>query len=180
MATLVLKEFRCVEDTTEVGAESPYFITFVGDIGTGETAIRLTRQGNWHNEVDQGEKWTVNEVVADGFGMVPSKTIVLVALVEEDEGLDINGVELTTIKAALATQLNSFKNSGSTQFTAAIRSAMRQNFRNQLAVALASASGDDDDLMGTRILALKAQPGLQPLLNFFQGGGHYRVRYVRQ
>ena len=34
MATLVLKEFRCVIETDEVGDDSPYFVIVIGNSGS--------------------------------------------------------------------------------------------------------------------------------------------------
>jgi len=43
MANLVLKRFQCVEDTSESGGESPYFITWVGDlVGKAEELAIVT------------------------------------------------------------------------------------------------------------------------------------------
>jgi hypothetical protein len=181
MAKLVLKEFRCVEDTTEVGSESPYFITFVGDLATLKTSIKLTRQGSWHNQVDIGELWPVNETVADGISLNPNQTVVLVALVEEDEGLDVSNFELVNvIKTITAAKLTSLKNAGVNQLTPTVKGWIRDSFRTAVYLALSSSSGANDDLLGTRNLWLTGQLGAQPLLHIYAGGGYYRVRYVAE
>lgn len=181
MAKLILKRFHCAIDTNESGAESPYFFTYVGDLVTGESRFKMTRQGNWENEVDKGEIWTVNETVADGLGLTPSKTVALSAMVEEDEGLDVSAVERGMIKNLLDTKLQQFQQTGATLVNSAITGAMAQVFKNALSTALLTASGASDDLMGSpQVLALQGGPGeLSKLAVFIAGGGQYRVRYAQ-
>ena len=176
MATLTLKEFRCVEDTDESGAESPYFLVFVGDLETGKTELKMIRQGNWHNEVDQGELWTVNAPVTNGFSFKPNPTLVLVAMVEEDENVDVSAFERDNmIKPVLAAKFKSFRDSGATIVTSAIAAGVSDTFNVFLNVALSN-----DDNMGVKRLKPTGQPGDQPLLNYFADTGHYRVRFTIQ
>lgn len=176
MAKLVLKEFRCVEDTDEVGSESPYFLVFIGDLETGKTALKMIRQGNWHNEVDEGELWVVNAPVTNGFNFKPNPTLVLVAMIEEDDNVDVSNFEKDNMIAPmLATQFKSFKDSGATIVTSGISSAVSTTFN--LAVGLALSN---DDNMGIKRLKTTGQTGDQPLLNYFADTGHYRVRFVIQ
>jgi hypothetical protein len=174
MAKLILKEFRCVVDTDELGAESPYFLVFIGDLETGKTELKMIRQGNWHNEVDKGELWTVNAPVVSGFSFKPNPTLVLVALIEEDENLDISNFERDNlIKPLLAAKFKSFKDSGSTIVTGGIESGVSSTFKTALGLTLAN-----DDNMGIKRLKPNGQTGNQPLLNYFADTGHYRVRFV--
>lgn len=49
MATLVLKEMRCVVDTGESGSDSPYFIVFVGyRTNTPKCSVKVVREAQWH------------------------------------------------------------------------------------------------------------------------------------
>ena len=169
MAKLILKRFQCVIDTNELGSESPYFLTFVGDFATGKTALKLTRQGNWHNEVDQGEIWTVNETVADGFDLVPTKTVVL----------DVNSVEINMIRSVLTARLNTLRQAGVTLVNATIANLMASTMKTALQLALSSASGADDDYMGTRRVPITGQSGDLQLITFNADSGLYRVRYAQ-
>ena len=174
MAKLILKRFKCIADTDEVGAESPYFIVFVGDLETGKTELKMIRQGNWHNEVDQGETWEVNAPVVSGFSFNPNPTLVLVALIEEDENLDVSNFERDNfIKPLLAAKFQSFKDSGSTIVTGGIVVGVSSIFKILLDALL-----DNDDNMGIKRLKPNGQTGNQPLLNYFADTGHYRVRFV--
>jgi hypothetical protein len=176
MAKLILKEFRCVEDTDEVGAESPYFLVFIGDLETGKTELKMIRQGNWHNEVDKGELWTVNAPVTNGFSFKPNPTLVLVAMVEEDENVDVSAFERDNIiKPLLAAKFKSFRDSGATIVTNAIASGVIDTFNIFLNVSLSN-----DDNMGIKRLKTTGQTGDQPLLNYFADTGHYRVRFTIQ
>lgn len=177
MSKLILKRFQCLEETDEVGADSPYFLTFVGDIATGKTALKMTRQGNWHNEVDQGEVWTANETVADGFDFTPSKTVVLCAMVEEDEGVDVSSAEITSIRTGLTNRLKQFQATGSTTVTTLIRNDMASLMRAHIGVSLITSAGAGDDIVGVKPVTLNGQLGEQALVSLVGDGGHYRVRY---
>jgi hypothetical protein len=176
MSQLILKRFQCAIDTNEVGGESPYFVTFVGDIGTGATTTMMTRQGNWHNEVDKGEIWTVNHTVASGFALVPAKTLVLSAMVEEDEGLDISSAEMQTIAQNMHSFFQGFL--GGASITSSIRVAMSNRLKTLMQGMLLSSSGADDDLMGVKALKLNGNAGDQSLVSFSGDGGLDRVRYA--
>ena len=175
MSKLILKRFACVADTDESTPDSPYFLTFVGDIGTHKTETKLTRQGNWHNEVDKGETWTVNDTVADGFGLVPAKTLVLSSMVEEDEGLDISSPEVANIKQKMQDFFDGFSGPA---ITGSIRTAMKSMFKALIEQKLASTAGDEDDLMSPiRHVGLNGNVGDQPVVSFAGGTGLYKVRY---
>jgi hypothetical protein len=176
MAKLILKEFRCVEDTDESGGESPYFIIFVGDLTTGNTEVKRIRRESWDNKVDKGELWVVNVPVVSGFNLNPNPTLVLVALLEEDDNMDISNDALNSgLKAFLQGRFKGFKDSGSTIVTSAIANSLRDAFIAWLSLAL----GNDDN-MGVKRLKVNGTPGLQPLLNYFADTGHYRVRFVME
>ena len=178
MSKLILKRFACVTETDEIGADSPYFLTFVGDITTGTTSIKLTRQGNWHNEVDQGETWIVNEQVADGFNFVASKTVVLCAMVEEDEGIDINSEEVGMIKLVLTHRLAQFRATGSTTMTSLIRSNLLTMMHGVMSNMLSTSVGASDDFVALKALSLNGQTGEQSIVTLVGDGGKYKVRYA--
>lgn len=178
MSQLILKRFHCVTETDEVGADSPYFLTFVGDIVNGKTSLRLTRQGNWHNEVDQGEIWQVNATVADGFDFKPARTLVLCAMVEEDEGLDISGNEIESMQAAMAQRLNQYRATGANVIKPIITNGMAQLLRSLVLMSTLSSAGARDDIVGVKALKLSGNAGEQALVSLVGDGGHYRVRYA--
>ncbi len=178
MSKLILKRFQCAVETDEIGADSPYFLTFVGDITSGATSIKMTRQGNWHNEVDAGEIWTVNETVSQGFGYVPNKTVVLCAVVEEDEGLDVTSAEVDAIELAVKNALNQFRATGSTTVTSKVRNDLASSMRGAIFAHLLSSSGARDDIVGVKPMVLNGKTGEQSLLSVSGDGGLYKVRYA--
>lgn len=173
MATLTLKEFRCVEDTDESGGESPYFIIFVGDLITGNTEVKRIRRESWDNNVHKGELWVVNIPVVSGFSLNPSPTLVLVALLDEDDNMDISSDAINVLETFLQGRFKGFKDSGSTTVTSGISNSLRDAFSIWLSLSLGN-----DDQMGIKRLKVNGSPGLQPLLNYYADTGHYRVRFV--
>lgn len=179
MSKLILKRFHCVVETNEIGADSPYFLTFVGDItGQQPPHIKMTRQGNWENEVDQGEIWTVNETVADGFNFLDSKkTVVICGMVEEDEGLDITSAELNNVKNLVQSKLDVLKATGSNTVTGFVRSELAKSMRVGIVAALLTNSGAKDDIVNCAGLALNNATGEQALVKLYGDGGKYHLRY---
>lgn len=177
MSTLILKRFQCVVDTDEVGSESPYFLTFVGDLASGKSAMKPTRQGNWHNEVDKGEIWTVNDTVTTSVPLVPATTVVLSAMVEEDEGVDINESEIAIIRTAMDGKLKSLRLQGHTT-AATAAGPLRLHFLSAISLALSTGSGADDDLMGVKRVTLKPGTGDLSVVPFKADTGFYNVRYA--
>ncbi len=176
MSKLILKEFRCVEDTDESGSESPYFLVFIGDLETGKTDVKRIKQGNWDDEVDKGELWVINAPVpfAHNFSFKTNPTLILVALIEEDVDVDISETEVNNFfKPLLDNSFQSFKKSGSSIVTNGISSSVAGDFNLLLGLKL----GNDDN-MGVKRLKPTGQAGNQPLLNYFADTGHYRVRFV--
>ena len=176
MSKLILKRFACVVETDEIGSDSPYFLTYVGEMASPNSTMKLTRQGNWHNEVDQGEKWVVNEEVSNGFDFVASNTVVLCGMVEEDEGIDINNQDADAIEAALNRELKEFKDTGSTTVTKKIRRDMITRMRGAISNML-SGAGASDDLVAVKALTLNGNLGEQSIVTLVGDGGRYRVRY---
>jgi hypothetical protein len=176
MAKLILKEFRCVEDTDESGSESPYFLVFIGDLVTGKTDVKRIKQGNWDDEVDKGELWVVNAPVPfdHPFSFKTDSTLIFVALLEEDIDVDISEAEVKTFfKPVLDASFQELKRSGATKITNGISLGVKKSFNLLLGLKL----GNDEN-MGIIRLKPTGQPGNQPLLNYFADTGHYRVRFV--
>lgn len=191
MAKLILKEFRCVNQAFDmddmegvIKGNSPYFITFVGDItkSVDNATIKLSRRGEWHNEVNHGELFVPNETITGDFSLNPAHTVVLVALIEEDGNVDVTLNELENIRNTLSLKLLDFKASGSIKVTQGIFQALKAIFDTKVRNSLAS-SGAADDLLGIRPKNaehpwLNGQTSSQPLMHFVGLGGHYRVRYT--
>lgn len=86
MSTLILSDFKCVEETNELGSDSPYFVFFVGKPQDPAAADLVTiRKPEWNEAVDEGNILHPNATVAS----VDDDTLVLCALMEEDLNTDI-------------------------------------------------------------------------------------------
>jgi hypothetical protein len=186
MANLVLKRFQCVEDTSEVGGESPYFITWVGDIATSQSTLRLTRKTYWDNNVDKGPgAWPVDDVVSTGLTLKPSNTLALAVMIEKDEGIDIVANEIDTIRGKMAAVLEVHRQAGFTAGDANFISTMRNTLEGHVKHALQSSAGADDDLMqeddyrAARRIALTGKAEELAIVTFKGGGGQYNVRYAQ-
>jgi len=183
MAKLTLKEFRCVVDTDEMGDESPYFLTWVGDLRIQDCRLKFTRKAFWENKVSPGPWWPVNDVVVDSddFDLNPLRTLALSAMVEEDEGTDLKGVEVEAINDRMRTVLRSHAELFQAQDPQFI-STMRNTLRSEILGKLSSAVGADDDLMeedghrAVRRVVLTGTGNLD-LVTFKGGNGEYQARY---
>jgi hypothetical protein len=172
MAKLILKEFRCVEETDEIGSDSPYFLVFVGDAKSGgaQSDVKLVRKDSWDNEVDSGELRTPNITVTDGFDL----DLVLVALIEEDWDPDFAGVTLAMVKAWMASAFNSLASNVSTGIDNTIANLVRDEF-----VKVLKQRVSNDEILGVKRLPVEPQSGgLLPLLKFSGDGGSYNVRFA--
>lgn len=104
MGKLILADFKCVEETNEIGSDSPYFVFFVGK-GSNPGAAKLVtvRQLEWDEDVDEGNVFHPNAVVA----RVDDDTLILCALMEEDFNTDITtgGGAFLKVRAHMRTLL---------------------------------------------------------------------------
>jgi hypothetical protein len=185
MANLVLKRFQCVEDTSEIGGESPYFITWVGDIVDGTSTLKLTRKTYWDNNVHKGPgAWPVDDVVSTGLSLKPANTLALAMMVEKDEGIDVLASEIDSIRNTMSTVLRNHAEI----FTASdpnFISTMRNTLTSKVRQALESSAGADDDLMeeddwrAARRIQLSGKAEELPIVTFKGGGGQYNVRYAQ-
>jgi len=185
MANLVLKRFQCVEDTSEIGGESPYFITWVGDLAEGTSTLKLTKKTYWDNNVHKGPgAWPVDDVVSTGLSLKPANTLALAIMVEKDEGLDVVTSEIDAIRSTMSTVLRNHQEiftAGDPNFI----STMRNTFESKVEQGLQSSAGADDDLMETsshraaRRIVLTGKAEELAIVTFKGGGGQYNVRYAQ-
>ena len=186
MPKLVLKRFQCVVDTDESGGESPYFITWVGDIVKSESSLRLTRKAYWNNNVDMGPgAWPVDDTVCTGLTLKPSETLALAVMVEKDEGLDIVTSELETIRSTMAKVLETHRRAGFAAGDANFINTMKNTLESKVSAALQSSAGADDDLMkednyrAARRITLTGKAEELAVVTFKGGCGQYNVRFAQ-
>ena len=191
MASLKLVKFECVEDTDEIGFESPYFLTFIADtrfLSNGFEKlpeVHLTRKNFWNNKVDKGEVWPVNANITSTFSLSPDHTLVLAAMIEKDEGVDISGAEIATIRNKMSQSWTAHIQGGFQINDSGLTHNLSNAFEGAINTALSTAVGADDDLMensvgkAVRRVTLTHEPGTFAAVSFPGGGGFYRVWYGR-
>lgn len=169
MATLRLLEFQCVEETDEVGDDSPYFVFFIGKGNNPEAAqLVRVRQSHWDNNVSSGNVFQPNTNVS---GSVDSNTLVLCALMEEDVDADIatgNGA-FTKIQNDMRAVLKSFAASGSPSLSQ-LASNLIPEFRKSL-----DARTTNDDIVDVKHLPTNINLKQHGSFAFKGDGGHYKV-----
>ena len=170
MAKLILKEFRCVEESDENDSDSPYFVVFVGKPGSSPTSdVKMIRREAWDNDTDAGELKVANITVADSVG---SNSVVLAALMEEDVDANVTGANLMMVKTWMQAVFTAFNASG-TATAADIASKIRPEFAKAL-----NATRGNDEMLGIRRVTIPAAPGNVGLLNYSGDGSDYRVRFT--
>jgi hypothetical protein len=197
MATkLTFQHFICEEGTSEQGDESPYFLTWVGNVVNNVSTVHYTRQAVWNDNVPENPSgiWLVNEVVVNNFDLSPARTLALALMIEEDEGFDLSKVEarrvdssdsLTSVREKMAQLLNThFAQSSNIQDSNVIRN-FQLTFASAVRGFLDNPVGGQDDLMedtdsGTlaaRKINLAAPNKLPEVIFRDSSGGRYRARF---
>lgn len=196
MATkLTFQHFICEKGTSEIGDESPYFLTWVGNVRDNVSTLRYSRQAVWNDNVPENPDgvWLVDEVVANGIDLAPSRTLALALMIEEDEGFDLSKSEatkvdstdsMTSVNERMAQLLNThFQNGSNIQDSNVVRN-FQLTFASAVRGFLDHPEGAEDDLMedpDKGILAARkidlAASNHRPEVLFRGGGGRYRARY---
>jgi hypothetical protein len=188
MAQLILKRFQCAEDTSESGGESPYFITWVGNLDDpSQSTLAVSAKAYWNNNVDKGPgAWPVDLVTCAALPPSPSKTLALAVMVEKDEGRDITTDEIEAMRQSMRTVLRTWVDSGvfdsgQSNFVNTLKNTFEAQVRNKLQ----SSAGADDDLMeednwrAARRIALTGKNEELAIVTFKGGTGIYHVRYAQ-
>lgn len=166
---LYLKEFRCVKESEgEMGNDSPYFVVFVGNLaGNPSSDVVRKRDPDWDEKAYSGKLFTPNLLVHTQVGL---NSVVVVAMVEEDDNADIGTVQLATLKVLMQSKWQYYS---SWTLTPAQRAVL---MRGHLASYIQDLLGNDDYIQALH-LPIASEVGDLPLLNFYGDGAHYRVRF---
>lgn len=183
MATLRLVEFRCVVDTDEHGMESPYFVTWAGNIETGESVVRYSRKDFWENKVEPSAWWPVGDVVTNQFVLDDTTTLALAIMVEEDEGTDLTRSEAEDlINRRMTETLNVFRRNGTAANDAQFIEVMGNALRAEVFARMQPPAGAEDDILektgyrAARQIVFRNKTS--PVSVIFKGGnGKYEARY---
>lgn len=164
MAKLILKKFRCIEQT-ETLPDSPYFAVFVGEPSTKQSEVHRVRREAWDNAITAGPAKVANVTVDS---TVSPDAVILAALLEEDDNVDLSGATITRLRTEMQTLFSAFATNGSSP--AQIAGRMMPEFRRALNTALGN-----DDLIG--IKRVTASSGTK-VLNYMGDGGSYQVTFA--
>ena len=169
MASLTLERFRCVSETSGGDSDSPYFLVFFGKASNPAAAdvVRIRREA-WDNTIDTNDFVHANALVASG---VDTGTLVLVAMLEEDDGPDIDGANLAVVRQSMRTMFTAFSASGSASVASLAPKMALEFFK-----VIAKKTGNDD-IIGPAWLEITTNAGELPLVHLLGDGGHYKVRF---
>jgi len=169
MTDLILEKFQCIEETNEVGSDSPYFVIFVGHSTSGKSELVFIREEAWDNESDTGDlPVKVNKKVASNVG---GSTLVLVALLEEDVNPDLVGGDFDKVKHWVQEAFNSVRASGSAT-TSKLATQVAPEF-----VKAINANIGNDELLGVKYLETANTPQSLPPLTIKGDGGEYSIKF---
>ncbi|RYG15346.1 hypothetical protein EON82_26330 [bacterium] len=172
MADLVLKKFRCVEESDEAYGDSPYFLVFVGQ-RDGSMRLQPLREEAWDGGTSTGEVyWPYKTALSD----VRTDSTVMVAMIEEDYGPDLAGIPRPADFRTLETKTRTMWELHHAQIkpysATSLRSLLRFSWPPLIAQEL-----DNDELLGVGGLRISTTNGDLKVLNFYGDGGHYRALF---
>ena len=194
MAKVTFTRFKCDVDTNEWGSESPYFLTWVGNVQTNTSALKYTRKAFWENKVDPGPWWPVNDTVVANFDLSPDHTLALTLMIEEDEGVDLTFAEATdnnannalkSVRETMAALLNVHNQNGSNIQAANVVSNFRLTLAGAAKKFLQNANGASDDLMesapgnAAKVIQLQHAPAVLTQVTYRDDGdGKYLAEFT--
>lgn len=164
MAKLILEKFLCIEQT-ETFPDSPYFAVFVGEPSTKTSEVHRIRREAWDNTTTAPNVKVANLTVDSA---VSSDALILAALLEEDDNVDLSGATITRLRTEMQAIFSAFAANGAS--AAQLSDQVLPEFRQALNRAIGN-----DDLLG--IKRVTASPG-KKLLNYKGGGGNYQVTFA--
>ena len=164
MSTLILERFKCIEDTSEIGSESPYFLIYVAEARNGhaKSDVKVARRDSWDNEVDKGDTFITNMTVSSGM----HHDLVIVAMLEEDFDPDLPS-PWNLLIAANMKPLDSLLAAVTTGVDDNLAGIVRDEFRSQIENYIAN-----DEILGVK----RVKPSA-PKVHFKGDGGDYEVTF---
>jgi hypothetical protein len=164
MSKLILEKFKCKEDTSEIGSESPYFMIYVAEARNGhaKSDVKFVRKEAWDNEVDKGDTFVPNMTVSSGM----HHDLVIVGMIEEDWDPDLAS-PVNFIIAAEMKPLDSLLAAVSTGVDDNLAGIVKAQFRTELEKYVAN-----DEILGVK----RVKPSA-PKVNFTGDDGNYEVTF---
>jgi hypothetical protein len=196
MAELVFKEFICEVDTDELGDDSPYFLTWVGNLrDPDQQTVIYTREARWDNKVNAGSIVTVGRTIASepAISLSPATTMALALMIEKDQGADLTATEarqmdasndahLVSVREAMKKLLITYQSMNADPRDANVLSNFRNTFATSARGLITGTGTAKDELMeedgwhAARRIDLARRDDLIEV-QFRGSGGRYRARY---
>jgi hypothetical protein len=140
MKKLFLENFKCAREHDGDHSDSPYFLFFTGRRKSpGDANVHPVYLKSFNDKVfASGSPFTVHKEVASS---VDQDTIVLVALLERDSGIDIEGSGLNNVRTWMRNKFVDYAKSG--QFPT--DDSLAKRMRSELFKTINANLGEDDD-----------------------------------
>ena len=164
MSKLVLKNFTCI-DKNDDDKDSPYFLVFTG-LGA-DADVHKIRDARWDDTIQENTHWTGNLEVP---GTVRDKSFVLVALLEQDDGVDIEGTELEAVRRRMKKLYSAFAPNGPTPAASRL---LRKEFLKAI-----NENTSNDDLIDIKHLPIPGNGQPRQLEMSGIESGYYLVKFA--
>ena len=164
MSKLILEKFKCLEESDEIGSDSPYFMVYVAEArnGKAKSDVKFVRRESWDNEVDTGDTFVTNKTVSEGI----HHDLVVVGMLEEDWDPDFAD-PMRFIIAANMKSLDPLLAAVVTGVPDSVAEIVRSEFSRQL-----NTFASNDEILGVKRLKNAANP-----LVFTGDGSNYQVTF---
>ncbi len=164
MSKLILEKFTCVEESDEIGSDSPYFMIYVAEArnGKAKSDVKFIRRESWDEEVDAGDTFIANITVSNNI----NHDLVIVGMIEEDWDADF----ASAVHIFIAAQMKSLDNLLASVITG-VNDSIANIVRNEFVRKL-RAFCVNDEILGVKILTNTSTP-----LRFTGDGSDYRVKF---
>ena len=164
MSKLILERFKCLEESDEIGSDSPYFMVYVAEARSGKAKsdVKFVRRESWDNEVDTGDTFITNKTVSEGM----HHDLVIVGMLEEDWDADF-AFPMSEIIAMNMKSLDSLLAAVTTGVSDTVAEIVRGEFARQL-----NTFAVNDEVLGVKRLKNTANP-----LVFTGDGSNYQVKF---
>ncbi|NEA36872.1 hypothetical protein [Streptomyces sp. SID13031] len=158
--------FDCVEETNEVGSDSPYFLVFTASGTNADTdQLAMVRHSSWDDEVDTGNIYRPRAAIPTT-RPISNNSFVLVAVVEEDAGTDLESADVTSIRNLMH---NAYQNSFWMPPATRV-SSMRAAFAESVGRYMVN-----DDYLGSALVPMGGTT--IPAVEVAGDGGRYRMYF---
>lgn len=174
MATfqLMLTRIKCITDTSEGGADSPYLIVFIGRRGPSPSCkVLRVRSPAWDETFTAGKAVNTQQIVDQAD---ITDAVVLAALIEEDWDPDLgSGGVLQTLAQV------HWKNYGGNSW-ANLNNAQVADLMCTKFAGLVKAALDNDEYLRTKVVPIRKpllEGPISPTLSYVGDDGRYDVTF---